>query len=417
MSNVPKLRFPEFSGEWEVKRLGSVVYPDLQPVNKPDTSYTRLRVRSHGKGTFYEQVENPNTIDMETLYEVKEDQLLVNITFAWEHAICVTNQEDSGKLVSHRFPTYSFNEGNNPIFYKHYILRPKFKYQLKIASPGGAGRNRVLNKSEFLNIIMPKPSLPEQTKIANFLTLFDCKIAKQAEKVSSLEEYKKGLMQKIFSRELRFKDHDGKDYPEWKHKKFGEIFDFYPTYSHSRAMLNMSAGSIKYIHYGDIHTKYPIILDVQNTHIPYINDTIAASSIIQDSFCKNGDLVIADASEDYEAIGKAIVVKNVRNDKIISGLHTILARDEKGFTVDSFRGYMLASDEVRKKIKISAVGAKVLGISKTNLLNIELKLPCLPEQTKIANFLTLFDRKIEKEKEKLEALREQKKGLLQQMFV
>lgn len=78
-----------------------------------------------------------------------KNMLIVNITFAWEHAIAITDANDEGKLVSHRFPTYDFNENALYDFYKYYILLPKFKYCLLNASPGGAGRNRVLNKKQF----------------------------------------------------------------------------------------------------------------------------------------------------------------------------------------------------------------------------------------------------------------------------
>jgi len=295
-----------------------------------------------------------------------------------------------------------------------YYCQPLIKEHCNKAASGSTFLE--ISKYNLSKLSLKIPTLPEQTKIADFLTFIDKKITKQDEKIAALEQYKKGLMQKIFSREIRFKDDNGQDYPEWEEKLFGEIFKYFPTYSYSRAMLS-DIGKTKYIHYGDIHTKYSSILDVGKADLPYMNNNFNVSVVPEEAFCKNGDLLIADASEDYDAIGKATVLINVGNNRIISGLHTILARDVQNMMTSKFRGYMIASDDVQKQIRIIAVGAKVLGISKTSLSNIKIKVPTLPEQTKIANFLCLYDHKIEKEKAKLDALREQKKGLLQQMFV
>jgi len=397
MGNVPKLRFPEFSGEWEKKKLELI-----------------LKIK-HGKDQ--KTIEHKNGV-----YPILATSGIIGYT---NTAICMNESVLIGRKGTINKPQYMKTPfwTIDTLFYSEVYPGNfvKFVYYLfqtiNWLEYNEASGVPSLSAATIERIKVTIPNLPEQTKIATFLTLFDIKIEKQAEKVAALEEYKKGLMQKIFSREIRFKDNDGKDYQEWSNKLFGDIFSFHPTYSYSRAMLNMDTGSIKYIHYGDIHTKYPITLDIQNNQIPYLNNTTPSKAISSSSFCKEGDLVIADASEDYDAIGKATVLKNIGNDKIISGLHTILARDEQDHIAHSFRGYLFASEGVKKQIRFSAVGAKVLGISKTNLAKIRINLPCFDEQTKIATFLTLFDRKIEKEKEKLDALREQKKGLLQQMFV
>ncbi|MGL5718430.1 MAG: restriction endonuclease subunit S [Paraclostridium sp.] len=196
------LRFKDDEGrdypEWEEGKVKDIITEHLYQVDKPLNAYWRLGLRSHGKGTFHEYVTDPSKISMDKLYEVKKNMLIVNITFAWEHAIAVTNSDDEGKLVSHRFPTYDFNDNAIYNFYKYYILLPKFKYCLMNASPGGAGRNRVLNKKQFLQIPVPIPCIEEQNKIANILNQLDIKIVKEQEKLDSLNEYKKGLLQQMF---------------------------------------------------------------------------------------------------------------------------------------------------------------------------------------------------------------------------
>ncbi len=197
-----KIRFKDEKGrdypEWEERALKKIIIEDLYPVNKPNVAYEKLSVRSHAKGTFSSRVDDPATVAMDTLYEVKENQLIVNITFAWEHAIAIVKKEDEGKLVSHRFPTYKFNPDCYYKFYEYVIKQSSLKYKLGLASPGGAGRNRVLNKKEFLKIEVQHPCLEEQTKIANFLSNIDNIIEKESKKLEELKQWKKGLLQQMF---------------------------------------------------------------------------------------------------------------------------------------------------------------------------------------------------------------------------
>ena len=126
--------------------------------------------------------------------------------------------------------------------------------------------------------------------------------------------------------------------------------------------------------------------------------------------------MIADASEDYKDIGKSIEVISLNNQKVVAGLHTYIARPVKPFAL-GFCGYMMRTFPVREQIKKLATGISVLGISKTNLGKVELKVPSLEEQTKIANFLSAIDQKIEVVAQQIEQAKTWKKGLLQQMFV
>src|SRR5690554_987165 len=161
------------SVEWQESPLCEVLHPKIRPVPKPTDAYWRLGLRSHAKGTFHEIVKDPQIINMKELYEVKENDLIVNITFAWEHAVALADQEDEGKLVSHRFPTYVFNQGCVPQFYKYVFIQSWFRKMLENISPGGAGRNRVMNKTAFLKLPCYIPPLPEQEKIAEILSTWD----------------------------------------------------------------------------------------------------------------------------------------------------------------------------------------------------------------------------------------------------
>lgn len=224
-------------------------------------------------------------------------------------------------------------------------------------------------------------------------------------------------MQKIFSQEIRFKDENGEVYPEWEEKRFGEIITFISTNSLSRSDLNYDSGEIRNIHYGDIHTTFEMGFDAEKEKIPFINRKVNIEKITKDHFCQVGDIVIADASEDYNDIGKAIEIWNVGNEKIVAGLHTFLARDMAGKSVNGFKGYLIQTWQIRKQIMRIAQGISVLGISKKNLANVEFQFPCKDEQKKITTLLKNIDKFIEVSKTQINQTQQFKKGLLQQMFV
>lgn len=181
--------------------------------------------------------------------------------------------------------------------------------------------------------------------------------------------------------------------------------------------MNYESGSVKNIHYGDIHTKYPSILSIENNkEVPFINNDLDLSKFSEDQYLQEGDLIIADASEDYEDIGKAIEVKNINNEKVLAGLHTILARDEKNMTVNGFKAYLFSTNNLKTKIKIIANGISVLGISKNNLSKINVKIPSKNEQQDIVSFISDIDKKIELLERKHQSYLEFKNYLMKQIF-
>ena len=158
---------------WEQRKFGEIVEKYEDPVETPTEGYTRLGIRSHAKGTFHSYVEKGKELETAKMFRVAADKFIVNITFGWEHAVAITDENDAGKLVSHRFPQYSFNAGMEPKFFRYLILDENFKHHLELSSPGGAGRNRVLKLSDMLQYKMNFPSEAEQKKIAAYFDDLD----------------------------------------------------------------------------------------------------------------------------------------------------------------------------------------------------------------------------------------------------
>ena len=198
-----EIRFKDDNGndfpDWQEKTMSQVLTPEVREVAKPSEKYLALGIRSHMKGTFQKPESDPEAIAMDKLYVVRPNDLVVNITFAWEGAIAIAKTEDNGGLVSHRFPTYTFKAGQaTHRYFKHIIQLKRFKYMLDLISPGGAGRNRVLSKSEFLKLKWELPSFKEQEKIADFLDTLDKKLDSVNQQIELTQTFKKGLLQQMF---------------------------------------------------------------------------------------------------------------------------------------------------------------------------------------------------------------------------
>jgi type I restriction enzyme, S subunit len=186
--------------------IGSFAKSAIRKVDKPNESYVALGIRSHFKGTFQRPIEHPRTIDMDSLYRVKENDLIVNITFAWKGAIALVKKEDEECFVSHRFPTYEIKKSKAvPSFIRQLIMSSRMKYDLSNISPGGAGRNRVLNKKDFLKMPIWLPDLKTQKNIGEYLGAIDREIDLLKQLADKYKTQKRGLMQKMLSGEWRVK--------------------------------------------------------------------------------------------------------------------------------------------------------------------------------------------------------------------
>ncbi|MEO5607119.1 MAG: restriction endonuclease subunit S [Polaromonas sp.] len=203
----------------------------------------------------------------------------------------------------------------------------------------------------------------------------------------------------------------------WETKLMAEVYAFKGTNSLSREKLNYEAGSLKNIHYGDIHTKFSTHFDIRKELVPYISPPESLKEFKAENFCIEGDMIFADASEDLEDIGKAIEIVGLNGESVLSGLHTILARQTEANLVVGFGGHLFKSNWVRNQIQKEAQGTKVLGISNGRLAKIKIPFPrSSTEQRKIADCLGSVEELIAAQARKVDALKKCKSGLVQQLF-
>jgi len=407
---VPRLRFPEFRGAepWKVNRFDEVLSPVVRERPKPAETYLGLGLRSHGKGTFLKLLEDPAKNSMDQLYEVKANDLIVNITFAWEGAVAIAKERDEGALVSHRFPTYTFEKGRTtPGFFRYFILDKQFVYNLGVISPGGAGRNRVMSKNDFMKLQVALPSPAEQQKIAECLSSLDDLITLEAQKLDSLKAHKKGLMQQLFPREgetqprLRFPEFENAG--EWQTLPLAALAD--------KIMVGIaSAATHAYRETGVPMLRNQNIKEgkIDDSSLLFIDPAYEAAH--KNKRLRSGDVITVRTG--YPGLS-AVVTERYHNAQCFTSLIT---RPKKSL-LDAKYLCAFINSEIGKRFVLGAeAGGAQKNVNAGVLEALPVYLPELDEQKRIASCLTSLDDLITAQTQKLEALKTHKKGLMQQLF-
>ena len=208
-----------------------------------------------------------------------------------------------------------------------------------------------------------------------------------------------------------------RDAPGWDERPFSDLYTFGSTNIFSRDNLNYENGTVRNIHYGDIHTRFRALFDISREVVPFVNSTESLDSLDPDSFCTEGDMIFADASEDLADVGKSIEIVALGGSRVLSGTHTILARRKGALLIVGFGGHLFRSNRIRSQIRREAQGSKVFGISAGRLSRVKV---CFPldkaEQQKVADCMTNLDELIADHGQRLDALKAHKKGLMWQLF-
>lgn len=397
---VPELRFPEFSGEWEEKKLGKLVsFKKGKGIPKSDLREHGTKCILYGQlyTTYSEIIEDVNSYT-----DINNEDLL----FGEVGDILIPSSGETALDMS--LASALFVEGValggdiNILRPKKNLVNSKFlSYQInstrkidlaKIAE--GASVVHIYNSNlESVTIINPT-DIKEQTKIANFFTLIGEKIEKQEEKIANLEDYKKGMIQKIFSQEIRLKDDNGEDYPEWEQKRLGEVFKERNERGQEELELLSVTLNQGVIRRTDIEAKDNSSTDKSIYKIVELND-IAYNSM--------------------RMWQGASGVSKFRG--IVSPAYTVLTPRKN---IDSnYFGYAFKTELIINEFRKYSQGltSDTWNLKYPLLKQIKINVPCFKEQEKIANFISSLDVKIEKEMKKLDSIKELKKGFMQKMFI
>jgi len=382
----PKLRFPEFKGEWEKKKLGDITNwssggtPPKDNPNYWDGDIPWISASSM-RGLEYSDSELKITIEglKKGSKIAKKDSLLIlvrgsmlfnkipigivtkDVAFNQDVKSIVVNDNSTSKYVLNWFTAFE----------------PKI---LNMVTGTGIGAGK-LDLLDLKALEIQIPTLPEQTRIAAFFTVIDKKISELKQKKALLEQYKKGVMQKLFSQELRFKDENGKDFSDWEKKRLGEVLDYeQPT--------NYLVKSTEY----EDRFETPVVTAGKTFILGYTNEKNSIFKenlpvIIFDDFTTATQFVNFPFKAKSSAM-KILKAKENTNIKFIYEAMQMIDYETGGHG--------------RHWISVFA--------------EMEISIPSLPEQTKIANFLSAIDEKINHTQNQIEQAELWKKGLLQKMF-
>ncbi|HRN43203.1 MAG TPA: restriction endonuclease subunit S [Flavobacterium sp.] len=291
-----------------------------------------------------------------------------------------------------------------PLFLFQWLHAKENTIQNKVTATGiGAGK---LDTADLQNLKLYKPSLEEQTKIATFLSAVDEKISQLTQKHALLSQYKQGMMQKLFSQQIRFKADDGGEFAKWEDSKLGELTTLITKGTTPSSLgEKYEESGINFIKIESLSSNGKFLLDKfayidENTH-----NKLARSKLEHD------DILFSIAG----ALGRvAIISRDYLPANTNQALAIIRLKDKK---ITRYIYYFLNSDYVKKIIDAESVQLAQANFSLGQLANLDVLVPCLEEQTKIANFLSAIDQKIEVVAQQIEQAKTWKKGLLQQMFI
>ena len=208
---------------------------------------------------------------------------------------------------------------------------------------------------------------------------------------------------------LRFPEFSG----EWEKYRVSDILEFYPTNSLSWDQLEYDGGECLNLHYGLIHNGLPVQVNLSKDSLPSIKADFFPKRY---TFCQDGDIAFADASEDTNDVGKAIEFYYCAGKEAVCGLHTIHGRDKLGITVPGFKGYVFSSKVFHDQIKTIAQGTKVFSIKASNFDEVVLGIPSKEEQKKISRLLMAIDERITTQSKIIEELNILRSALIEEVF-
>lgn len=399
--NVPKLRFREFKDKWKEKKLGSLgSFLKGNGLSKADLSYDGQECILYGElYTKYNEVitniQSKTNLEDKNFIRSKINDVI--IPSSGETAIDIATASCVKKdnvILGGDLNVFRPNDVDG-IFVSYQLNNQKRTEIAKIAQ--GASVVHVYNE-QLKKVKICITEIQEQKKIADFFSLVDKKIEKQSEKVEALKTYKKGIMQKIFKQEIRFKDENGEEYPEWEEKRLGDVLN----------EVNEKT---------TVNNQYEILSSTANGILKqseYFNREIASNNNIGYKVLRYNQIVLSPQN---------LWLGNINyNDKFTSGL---VSPSYKVFNIDckynsKYISYIIKTNRMLNEYKnASEQGASVVrrNLNTDLFYDIKVIIPILEEQTKIADFFSTIDEKMDKEEKKLEELKVWKKGLLQKMFV
>ncbi len=407
MKKTPKLRFKEFSGDWETKKLeelgeffkGSILSKsNLSNEGKPCVLYGELYTRY---SEVIKNVISKTDLNDDNLVIGNKNDVLIPSSGESANDIATASCLQQDNVILGGDLNVFRSTKLNGIFTSYQLNNSKKHEIAKLAQ--GASVVHVYN-NQLSKLKLNIPSKQEQEKIATLFSLIDDKIYLQREKFEALKDYKKGISQKIFSQELRFKDDNGEAYPMWNKEKLINLTEKITTKNKDFTITNVISNSAKN---GLISQRDFFDKDIAN------QSNIDGYYVIEP-----GDFVYNPRKSSESPYGP-INRYELQDAGVVSPLYLCFRVNNKEIDGKFLAYYFKSSVWYRFIYLNSDQGARHdrVSIKDSEFFNMDIAIPAVDELTKIVRFLDSLELKLNKEQEKLDYLTEYKKGLLQQMFI
>ena len=404
---VPELRFPEFVDDWEAKivdniaqKIGSGVTPKGGKQSYLDEGIPLIRSQNVNRDTVILDdvafISEATHAAMSNSH-VEDGDILLNITGASIGRSALVSTGISPANVNQHVCIIRLRQNDNAAFLQRLISA--WQGQREIFRTQAGGGREGLNFEAIKAFKFSFPSLPEQKKIAAFLSAVDAKLAAVEAQLTGWRDFKRGMMQALFSQTLRFKADDGSDFPDWENKKLEEIAKFIGGGTPSKNVDAYWKGNLPWISSSDIEEQHILRVSITR-HISEAGAKSSATKLIPK--------------------GSLLMVTRVGVGKVaIAPIDLYASQDFTALLDLQANNVFLAYQFLARPRDLNGLeqGSTIKGIPLEVLRTFDVLLPSLAEQQKIADALSAIDSKIEALTTRLDATREFKRGLLQKMFV
>lgn len=406
----PKLRFKTDDGsdfpEWNEIKISDAITESKRPIYmKDDDQYQLLTVKRRNEGIVSRGLFCGKNILVKNYYQVKQGDYIISKRQIVHGANGIVSAELDGAIVSNEYMVLSNSDVLLMDYLALYSMTKKMYHKFYISSYGVDIEKMFFNIDDWKKKTIYVPCLEEQKKIVMFLHTIDMVIDKQKAIVALWEKRKKGVMQKLFSQEIRFKANDGSQFPEWEEKKISECTKFVKDGTH---------GTHKNVSNGHPLLSAKDIFD-NVVHIP--NDSRLISDEDYNKIFSKYNLQVGDVLITIVGtLGRTALVTDVC--KHVAFQRSVgIMRPDKNIIDSSYLKTVCDVAYFQNQLEIKKNKGAQAGVYLGTLSDIAIPVPCLVEQKKIADCLSALDDVIDNYKETLNAWKELKKGLLQQMFV
>ena len=391
MSNIPKLRFPEFRGEWEEKKLDSLSLINPKPGDLPEVfSYIDLESVKNGV-LLQEKIIKKEEAPSRAQRLLEEKDILFQTVRPYQRNNYFFNSK-SPTVASTGYAQFRVNKNNYPSFLYQYLYTNNFVKNVLDRCSGTSFP--AISTNDLLEICLHIPSLPEQQKIADFLSNVDSIITAETKILNTLQKKKKALMQKLFTRQLRFKSADGTDFPAWEEKKLGDVCETYSGGTPKSGTAEYYGGEIPFIRSGEISSNKTELFLTEKGMENSSAKMVSKGDILYALYGANSGL--CSISKIDGAINQAILcIKTNENKRFLCNY---LQYQREYFYSTYLQG---GQGNLSGKLVESFI----------------IPLPCIVEQQKIADCLSSMDSLIQTQQKVVTTWQQRKKALLQQMFI